>query len=178
MGDFLRLIVEWIQYLWPFRKVQPHERALYTIFERWQWDIGPGIYLMIPYFFDVKSEPVVEALVQTPRIDITLSDGKHLSAQATGTVQVTDLFLALNKVDSYMESSQELLHAIVAEKLAEVDAVRLTSEKRGRLLSDLRRWVNEKAAHYGVEFTELRFTTFVFSPRTYRVISDSPALPW
>lgn len=172
MTDFLRLIGEWLQYLWPFRRVCLFEKGLYTICGRWQWLVGPGVWPIIPWFCEVDTESVVKGVVETQRLDITLSDGVLLSCMASGVVQVSDLRLAVNNVDAYMESAQELFAAIVADKLAEVDASRLSYEKRSRLLSDLKRWVNQEAGEFGIEFTRLRFTTFVLNPRTYRLLSD------
>lgn len=178
MGELARLFLQWIEFLWPLRKVRPFERGLLIFCGRWQREVGPGIYPFLAWFMDFFAESAAEGLVGTPRIDLTLKDGSPVTVKASATVRVVDVRLAVNKVDAYMESAAELLEAVVAEKIAEVEAERLTPEKRGRFLTDLRRWVNLEAAQYGIEFTKLRFTTFVFSPRFYRVMSDSAAMPW
>lgn len=178
MSDFLRLVLDSIEYLWPLRRVRLYQRGLYTICGKWQWLVGPGVWPILPWFCEVDAESVVKGVVQTPRLDITLSDGALLSCMASGVVQVSDLRLAVNNVDAYMESAQELFAAIVADKLAEVDASRVSYEKRGRLLSDLKKWVNAEAGEFGIEFTRLRFTTFVLNPRTYRLLGDVTPQPW
>lgn len=112
-------------------------------------------------------------------MDITLKDGRLLSCKATAVVRVTDLGRAVNKVDAFMESSQELLHLVVADKLADVAAERLAPDARRRLVSDLQRWVNAKADEFGVEFEDLGFTTFVMAPKPYRFLSDGGHIaPW
>jgi regulator of protease activity HflC (stomatin/prohibitin superfamily) len=178
MGELARLFLQWIEFLWPLRKVKPFERGLFILLGRWQREVGPGVYPYLAWFMDFYAESMAEGLVGTPRIDLTLKDGSTVTVKASGTVRVMDIRLAVNKVDSYMESAQELLEAVVAEKIAEVEAERLTPEKRGRLLADLKRWVNQEAATYGIEFTKLRFTTFVFSPRFYRVMQDGSGSLW
>lgn len=179
MTDLLHLVAQWAEFLWPFRRVQFFERALYTVCGRWQFDIGPGVWPVVPWFCEVDPVAMSKGIVATPRIDVTLKDGRLLSAQVSAVVKVVDLRRAVNAVDAFMESSQELLHAVVADKLSDVEATRLEPEGRRRLVGDLRRWVNEQAAEFGVEFDQLRFTTFVINPRPYRVLSDGAAIaPW
>lgn len=173
MGELFQLLAQWIEYIWPLRRVKIYERALYTVCGRWQWEVGPGVYPIIPWFCEVDEVAISKGIVATPRIDITMQDGRLLSTQVSAVVRVVDLRKAVNNVDAFMESAQELLHAVVADKLADVDAKRLEPEGRRRLVSDLRRWVNEQAAEFGVEFDQLRFTTFVINPRPYRVLGDA-----
>ena len=174
MGDFLRMVLDSIQFIWPLRIVQEWERGGYYLRGRWWREVGPGLYAVLPWFTEVRCISVVPAIVSTGRQDITLSDGTLLSFTASATVRVVNLNLAVNSVDSYTETTQELVSAVLADKLAEVDASRFTPEKRSRLLADLRRWVAPEAATFGVEITQLRFTTFVTNARTFRLMQDTP----
>jgi len=179
MTDLFRLLGEWLQFIWPLRKVHQWERGLRYRFGRYVCELEPGIYWATPWFGEVRAESVVPGIVQTPRIDITAQDGTMVTLQASATVRVGDLPKAMNEVDAYMETTQELITAVLAEKVAEVDAERLRPEKRGRLLSDLRRWVHLEAAKCGVEVTNLRFTTFVMNPRPFRLLGDNASVaPW
>jgi hypothetical protein len=178
MNDFLRLILDSLEFAWPFRRVELFERALYTICGRWQWEVGPGIWPILPWFCDVDAVAMSKGIIGTPWVDITLQDGRLLSCKASAIVRVVNLGRAVNRVDAFMESSQELLHAVVADKLADVAAERLAPEGRRRLVGDLRRWVNAEAAEFGIEFADLRFTTFVINPRPYRILGDGAVAPW
>lgn len=173
MSDFLQLLGQWAEFLWPFRRVQIYERGLYTVCGRWQREVGPGTWLVLPWFCEVDPVAMSKGIIGTPRIDVTLQDGRLLSAQASAVVKVVDPRKAVNNVDHFMESAQELLHAVIADKLSDVEAKRIEPDGRRRLCSDLRRWVNEEAAEFGVEFDKLRFTTFVINPKPYRVLGDS-----
>lgn len=172
MSEFLRVLLEFIEFLWPLRRVEQWEMGGYYIFGRWYKPVGPGIWPIIPWFFDVKTVSVAEAIVGTGRQDITLSDKSMLSFAATATVQVKDTYAALNLVDAYHETMQELLASVLAERLAEVDAARLEPEKRGRLFADLKRWVGEEASQYGIEVKKVRFTSFIINARAHRLIID------
>jgi regulator of protease activity HflC (stomatin/prohibitin superfamily) len=179
MGDFLRVILDSIQYLWPFRLVKPWERGGYYVFGRFWRVVPPGVFPVIPWFTEVMTISVVPAIVETTRQDITLQDGKTvLSFAASAVVQVVDFNLAVNTIDNFHQTTQELIRAVLAEKLAQVDAERLAPEKRGRLLADLRRWIDEEARTFGVEVQKLRFPTFILNARTYRLLQDTQSNPW
>lgn len=173
MSDFFRLIGEWLQFLWPLRKVNQWERGLLYRNGRYRRELTPGVYPVLPWFHEIRAESVVPGIVQTPRIDITAQDGTMVTLQASATVRVIDLAKAVNTVDAYMETAQELITAVLAEKLAEVDAARLQPDKRARLMTDLRRWVSTEALEFGIEVSKLRFTTFVVNPRPFRLLGDN-----
>ncbi len=172
MTEFLRLLLDAIAYVWPLRIVREWERGGYYVLGRWKREVGPGMYPVLPWFTEVTETSVAEAIVGTGRQDITLSDGSMLSFAATATVGVVDVRLALNAVDSYTETMQELLASVLADKLAEVDAARLAPEKRARLFADLRRWVAAEALAYGIEVRTVRFTSFIVNAKAHRLIID------
>jgi regulator of protease activity HflC (stomatin/prohibitin superfamily) len=179
MGDFVKLILDSLSYLWPFRIVRAWERAGYLVCGKWWREMGPGLKVVIPFFTTVHEVSVAEAICGTNRIDVSLSDGRTLSFQASCTARVVDVKRAICSVDEYQTTTQELLAAVLADKLADVDPERLSPQKRGRLFADLRRWVAEEALAYGIEVSRVRFTSFVIAARTYRLIIDqSSAAVW
>ena len=173
MGDFLRIVLDSIQFLWPFRLVEPWERAVYVVCGKWTWEVGPGVYPILPWFCAVKTGNVVPALVSTPRQDITLTDGKTLSFATTANVRIVNLTDAYLRIDDYHSTTQETISAVLAEKLAEVAAERVTADKRRALLTQLRKWVNQETNLYGVEVEALRFTNFIVNVKTIRLLQES-----
>ncbi len=179
MNDLYKLLLDSIAYLWPLRICQPWERGVYTMCGRWTCEVGPGVYPILPWFFELHPVSTVPAIMGTPRQDITLTDGSTLTFSATAEVRVTSASLAVLSVDDYHETTQELIGSVLAEKLAAVDAARLSPDGRGRLLPDLKRWVNEQSLRWGVEVSHLRFTTFVLNVKTIRLLQESGAVaPW
>ena len=172
MGDLWKALVDSIAYIWPFRLVQQWERGGYMVCGRWWKEVGPGVYPVVPWFTNVHEISIAEAICGTSRQDITLSDGTTLSFSATCTARVVNVKLAICSVDEYQTTTQELLASVLADKLAEVDAARLSFEKRGRLFADLKRWVAEEARGYGVEVSKVRFTSFVVNVKTHRLLID------
>ena len=179
MGELVRLIVDSIAYLWCFRIVEESERAGRFFCGHWWQEVGPGWYWNIPFFMDVKALSIAKGIVTTPRLDIPLSDGNRLSFSASSTCRVVDVKLALLAMDDYKETTQELLSAVIAEKLMGVEAERVINpEKRGRLFSDLRRWVQEEAAEFGLEMTRVRFTSLVVNAPVMRLLNDGGGTQW
>jgi regulator of protease activity HflC (stomatin/prohibitin superfamily) len=131
---------------------------------------------VIPWFTDIHEVSVVPAIVQTPRTDITLADGTPVSFSASAWVQVTDVNLAVNSVDNFQQSTVELITAVCAERLAQIDADRLAPEKRTRFLSDLKRWCNEEANPFGIEVQKLRFASFVMKVKTIRLLGGGETI--
>jgi regulator of protease activity HflC (stomatin/prohibitin superfamily) len=108
-------------------------------------------------------------------MDITLQDKSTLSFDATATMRVVDVDKALNSIDNYGTSATLKVAAVLATKLAEVDAERLAPEKRKRLLSDLRKWINDETLCFGVECLDVSFNSFVLNVRTFRLLTDASA---
>jgi regulator of protease activity HflC (stomatin/prohibitin superfamily) len=176
IGDFLGKLLELIEYIWPIRRVWQWESGGYYIAGRFWKRVGPGLHFVVPWFMDVRAISTVKAIVTTPRLDITLRDGSVLTFAAAATCQVIDIDLAVNTVENYTETTQELLAAVLADKLASVDVARMEPENRGRLMSSLSKWVQEEAATFGVEVTKVRFVSFVLRPRTFRLLQDQAAM--
>ena len=177
MGDFGRLVIDLIGFLWPFRLVEMWERGGFYIFGRYWRDVGPGCYPMVPWFMQVRCLSVVDRVEACGRQDITLSDGSSLSFDATALVRIVDVNLALNSIHDCDHSAATLLGSIIAEKLAEIDAERLQPAKRKRVFTDLERWVDAETIKFGVTTKDLRFTSFVMGARVHRLLMDSSPTP-
>ena len=179
-SELFSLLKELVIYLWPFRIVSEWERGLYLVFGKHytRWPIHPtgtlqpGLKVVVPFFTEVVETSVVRDPDSTPLQHITLKDGSALSFSVTVVYETFDVKLALLTVADYTKSVMELATAILCEKLADVDPERLHPDKRGRLLSDLLRWVNDGTQDFGVKVVSLRFTNFVRNPRTLRLLAD------
>ena len=147
------------------------------LFGRWRKPVKPGVWAVVPWFMDVKVCSQAEMIIVGDRQDITIQDSSVVSYQATAVIGVVDPFLAINAVETFQDTIKELLEVISAEKLSEVDAQRLTPEKRPRLLADLKRWVSEPAKAYGIEVRKVAFKSFVLNTRVQRFILDPSPLP-
>lgn len=177
MGDFLRLLLDSIQYLWPLRRIEQWERGLYSIFghSKPTWVKGPGIWPVIPWFTDVHVRSVAVAVAKGSRQDVTLKDGTLLSFQASAKVRVSDVYKAIVEVHEHESSMIELLEGILADKIADADPDRFLPERRGRLIASMAQWVSKEAAEFGVEVLSVRFTNMVYRPKAFRLMGDLAA---
>ncbi len=172
--NFLETLLDFLARFWPFDIVDEWEEGVFYFCGRaWRKKYPPGVYGFIPWFTRIETVSVVPTVISTPLLNITLMDGKTLCYSATAIVQVIDPWLALNAIDDYQESVGELVASRVSSKLASVDAERLDLERRGRLLPDLIRWLNQDTEQYGVTVRDLRFTNFAINQRAYRLLTDT-----
>lgn len=177
MGDFLRTILDSIHFLWPLSIISQWESGIYLVFGRVWKVVGPGLYPKIPWFITIHETSMAWEPAHTSRRDITTTDGRTLTFDATAWFRVTDPVKTLTLLHNYESGIQSLVTSVLAEKLADVDAERFEPSKRGRLNASLKAWVANEAAAYGLEVEWVRFNTFVLGPRTYRILSDSGSLP-
>jgi regulator of protease activity HflC (stomatin/prohibitin superfamily) len=176
ISEVLQILVQCIEFIWPFHIVEQWERGRFYCFGRMYFgELGPGLYPIFPWFTRIINVDVVPSIIGTGRQDITLRDERTLSFAATATVKVIDANLALNSVDQYKETTRELMASFLAQELAETDADRLSPDKRPRLFTTLEARLAKETAKFGVELTNLRFTSFVLDARTYRLLTDAAA---
>ena len=178
LGDFLGRVFDAIEYLWPFRIVEQWERGVYSVFGRARpaWVVGPGTWIVFPFFVTLRTVLVAPAPIKGARQDVTLKDGSHLTFQAGALVRVSDAYRAVVDVERYDESTIEILEAVFADKLTtEVDPQRLESNRRGRLLTSLQGWVATEVEPFGVTVDAVWFSTFVHKPRAFRLLGDVAA---
>lgn len=173
MSDAIRLIIEIITYLWPFRIVMEWERANYYVFGRMWKTMGPGLKLVVPFFTEIRQEGIVPTIFMSPLQSITLKDGSTLTFSATITLEIADLAKAYNAVLHWEQTTIELASGLLAEKLAETDLQQFEVVNRGRLIGGCKVSLNNSLSDYGVRVTGLRFNNFVRNMRVYRLFNDS-----
>lgn len=187
MGEFLRVLIECIEFIWPFRVVDQWQRGGFYICGRWwsgpggRWTNGmpPGLKVIVPWFLHVETVDVAPTLQSAGRQDITLKDGSTLSFSATATLRVVDIYKALNEVEHYKDAVRELVGSYLAERLANMDVEKFEPSKRSATMRQLRDGLAAEASEFGVEITKLRFTSFVLRARTYRLLMDQDhQVPW
>jgi regulator of protease activity HflC (stomatin/prohibitin superfamily) len=176
--NFVQSIIELLKSFWPLVIVQAWERGEYYVCGKHWRSVGAGLKLIVPWFCEIYVVPIRSTPISTPRMDLTLRSGNNISFSSTAVVRVTDAKKAVNDIDDYKESTQEIIAATLADRHVRVKEERLDPENRAGLLRDLRGWVNEETGVFGVEAESVRFTTFVQGARTYRLLADQGAAPW
>lgn len=187
LSDFLHTILGFIEYLWPLKVVHAWERGLYLVNGRvvqpWGWvafrwralegvELGPGVYLALPFFTSVHQVAVSWDYVDSGRLDLTLKSGDVLSCEATAKMRVVDLQAAYIGFHDYEHDRTSALRAAISETLVEAGADRFEPGKRGRLLGgSLLNAVREAAGQLGHEVELVQVTTFVLRARVLRLLN-------
>lgn len=172
LTDFLRLLLDVIAYLWPFKIVWQWERGSYYIIGKYWRDVGPGCWPKLPFFTDVKTEGVVSGTYGTPLQTITTKDGGTLTFSASMKMRVVDLGKSFNNVLNWDENAIEDASASLADKLADVDASKLEPEARNRLIGACKRALEAELGYYGLAVDRLRFNNFVRNMPVGRLFQD------
>ena len=172
IADLLRVLIDIFAFIWPFRLVWQWEMGAYYIFGRYWRDVRPGIYPVIPWFIEVKTEGVVSQTFVTPLQTITTKDGGTLTFSASLKLRVVSLGKAYNNVLQWGETAMEDASAALAEKLSEVEMSRLQPEQRKRLLAACLRLLDSELSDYGLAIERFRFNNFVRNMKVYRLFND------
>jgi len=164
-----QFLVDIVMELWPLRHVEGWETGIRTWFNRPKREKGPGIYLVLPVFGDILTVTTVPYPATCSRQDITLKDGTPLNFAATAWVQVTDATAAKFSVDDYEESVTEIVEAVLAERLAEVEIDRFeTVAKRRNFLKELTLLADSQTQDFGVTVERIWFSNFSLKLTTFR----------
>lgn len=176
MTELVRLLVDVVQFLWPFRIVWQWEVGAYYICGRYVFQVPTGVWPVVPFFFDVKSANVVPDVFSTEEQTIEMQDGGTLTFTASVRMRVVEPALSLNNVVDHEENAVEDVAAVLAETLADMPPERLDPAKRRSLLRKCELEVNKLLGEYGMEVERIRFTNFLRNIRAYRLITSGNKL--
>lgn len=184
MAELVKLLLDLIALLWPFRRVYPWERGVYFAFPPFArgrcWEVGPGLKVLVPWFTDLKTLTVKPEVYPTPLMFVSLQDGRVLHFSAAVTIEVRDAVKAYTELGHWIESVLEITSAAISEGLARIDPTRL-DPKRGKLDrvgEELRDEVNKALDPYGLFALRLRLSNVApgGTVRTIRLIGDRATL--
>jgi regulator of protease activity HflC (stomatin/prohibitin superfamily) len=172
ISEVLALAIQIVTFLWPFRIVKEGETGQLYIFGRWVRELAPGCYFIVPFFMEIDIVSIAWDPVRTGRLDLFLADDTPISFEVRAMARVKDARKMLRELDDYRDTARTILASVVAERLGQVRPERIGADGRGRLFADLRRWVQEEADQFGLEIAQMRFTSLVLKPRTYRILGE------
>lgn len=173
MGDFLRLLLDSIEYLWPLQVVEPWERGVYLVCGRVWRDVGPGIYLRLPFFTKIRTANVVAEAKLTEPHTVNLRGGDSVTFALKFDVCVVDTRAAVVGVIDYEPKAVIDTIGVASEHLAALTRVPATHLRREALREAIEAAATAHALRYGVEIRELTFPVFVRNMRTYRLFGVS-----
>lgn len=159
MAELLRLVVDVVGLLFPFRIIKASSRGLYYVFGRVVATVPPGCYPVVPWFTDCVPVSVVPHVFQTP-----LQTVGRCSFSASLVVTVTDACAAWTTLERWDESAVELATAVLAEAVAEAEAKPDMDAVLAR--------INAELSPHGVEVSRLRFLDFTTDAPVIRLLQS------
>jgi len=184
MAELVKLAMDLVALLWPFRRVYPWERGIYFAFPPFArgrcWEVGPGLKVLFPWFTDLRTVCVKPEVYTTPLMLVALRDGRTLNFSAAVTIEVRDAVRAYTELGHWVESVVEIAASVIAEGLIRLDADRLdpAHKKLDRAIEELRTDVNKALDPYGLYALRLRLSNLVPGGpvRTIRLLTDRATL--
>jgi regulator of protease activity HflC (stomatin/prohibitin superfamily) len=189
LNELWQLVVNSIEFLWPFKIVNQWERALYLVNGHvvvpWRWvacdrdlrtpmtskELPPGLYLRLPFFTDVHSAAISWNYVESHRLDLTLKDGRTASFEAVAKMRLVDIYGAYVGYYDFDVDIVAAFRAAISETLVTADPERFEPERRGRLLgTSLLQATRAAVAPIGHEVESVQVTTFVLQPKVFRLL--------
>lgn len=177
-ASFADFIVSSLDFLWPFKQVQEWENGNIYLFGRYIRTVGPGQYVVLPWFMKLVEVTMVPSVEYTRLQTITMRDQRQLTFRASLTLRVEDAGKAINGVERYQETVKELAGGILAEELATADPARFDPHRgrRDRLLELLRDQIDAHTQEWGVRVLAVRFPDFAIGLKTYRLLTTDASL--
>jgi len=180
-------LVEWIgqnlQELIPFSVIPVYARGVRMFFGKiynhegghpWTGELGPGLWLKIPWIWPVEVIHVVPQVVNLPTQTITTKDGQPLSFSANIEFEIFDAAASWTKVQSIHSSVAFLCMSHMARKLR--DRTMAEALEGGRDLErSLASSLSTRLNAWGVRVTDVGLSDMVKS-RTFRLYGDVPTI--
>ena len=177
MAELLRILLELIDRLSPFHKVREWEQGCYYLAGCYLGTVGRGTWPVVPWLCDVLTVSMVPSIHKTSLQTITLRNKEVLTFSATVRLRVDDANLAMNAVEHWPDATMELVSALLADQLADVDPDRVDPArgKRDRLLVELAEEADAETRKFGVRVESIHFPNFVRNVKTLRLLTEPAA---
>ena len=108
MGDFLRLLIDSIHYLFPVRVVWSYELGVRFWGGNPPQQLQPGIYFFVPFFSRIETLPVCQDVIDLPFLSITTKDGKTVDVSLNFAFRIVDAVAHYTNVTDFAENFPRL----------------------------------------------------------------------
>lgn len=174
MGDFLRLLLDSIHYLWPLRVIATYERGVLFMGGRPGIELIPtggifksGIYPFLPFFMRIETLALCEDVVDLPVQSITTSDGKTVTFSANVAYVITNAVAHYTNVQDFADSFSRAACGHLALKVREWSWEELHQGQK-KLEASIKGTLTTRVEDWGVKILEVRLTDCSLT-RQYRL---------
>jgi regulator of protease activity HflC (stomatin/prohibitin superfamily) len=175
----LEALFEWlislIEDLWPFSEIEPWENGVYIVNGKCKKVVGPGYFWPVTpliSWVSLEAVSIVPAILGTPLMTVTTSDGMTVTFSVTVMVKVVDPISAIKDIDDYEETTQELVTSVTSQAIGLMDSESVTELRRSELAQRLVGRLNTALSKFGVECSNVWFTNLAWEIKTFRLMQD------
>ncbi len=164
MGDFLRVLIEIIRYIWPVRIVKSYQRGVRFALGHEPEELAPGWWLHVPFFMSIDAVDVVQDVVDLDIQAITTKDGKSVVISANVTFRITDAVAHWTSVQDFEENLPRMASRHVMAKAREWTWEELLAHQKD-LERSLKETLNTRIARlgWGAEVDDVGLTDLVLA---------------
>jgi len=153
-----------IVWLWPFKKVQPWQRAVRSCFIPFRGVkvtiLHPGIARAIPWFDSFEVRDIREDTWNLPTQSVTTKDDVAVSLSANFVYEIDDVKSAVLNVQEFASSLQDLAMVHLAERIRELTWAELRDGQKD-LERSLKGTLETRAKKWGVGINRVGITDLV-----------------
>jgi len=172
IGDMLQQFVAFLREFWPVYICNEWERAVILRGGKFWKVVGPGVYLVVPFFWEFRPESVIRTTYVTPLQTVDTKEGGSLTFSASVQLEVVDLKLAMLTVNEYDKTALEDIGALLSDTIMRATTRQLEPEQRSELLAKCKKKLDEEVSVYGLSVLTLRFNNYMRNMRVYRLFND------
>lgn len=162
--SWIQVIINHITGLFPWKKVQPYQRAVRSCFVPFKGVkvtvLGPGIVRAIPWFDDVFRLDIQEDSVNLATQSVTTNDDVAVTFSASFMYEIEDVQAALFNVKEFTTSLQDLAIMHLAERVRDWTWNELRDGQK-ELERSLKGTLETRAKKWGVVITRVGITDLV-----------------
>jgi len=174
MGEFFRVLLDFVRQFWPLHVLGPEEGGVITFWGHPWLTVGPGIYFAIPFFMGVDRLNVKEQVVDLRPQSVTTKDGCTLAVSGAISYEIADPRKALYHVQNFDMSLPTLSLGVMAhfingrnrDECGDSDA--LVGEVKAGI-------VGVAESRWGIRILDVWITDLA-DHKVYRVISGSDTI--
>ena len=160
--------------LWPWRRVQPWQRAVRSSFIPFRGVritvLQPGIARAVPWFDSIETRDVQEDSVNLATQSVTTQDGIAVTFSASFMYEIEDVKAAVFNVKDFSSSLQDLSLMHLSERVRAWTWAELL-ERQKDLEDSLRGTLTTRAKRWGVRITKCGMTDLV-KARQFRLFGE------
>lgn len=166
--SWIEAILDFLRKWWPLEKVMHYERGMLymngQLRERETWwcyggQLTPRIYLVVPWFMEVHTVPVMPDILKLWNLNITTADDKSLRTRANVRYEIFDAVKAYNAVQDYKDNLADECRTNISKVMRKRNFLELLADQ-DKIEKEARSEINAVVKEWGIKILRVGITDF------------------